>query len=115
MLKKKKIPITLTETTAQSAFKTGRRDFIYVKDIADAFVRAMKSKMTGKGEILNIGCGKMTTMENVAKAIGGDIKFIPKRSFEVDAHQANMKKTFKYLKWKPKTRVEPWLKEYCKF
>ena len=39
--KKKKIPITLTETTAQSAFKTGRRDFIYVKDIADAFVELL--------------------------------------------------------------------------
>lgn len=113
--KKKKIPITLTETTAQSAFKTGRRDFIYVKDIADAFVSAMISDKTGKGEILNIGSGQMTTMEDVAKAIGGEIKFIPKRSFEVDAHLASMKKTFEYLNWKPRINVETWLKEYCKF
>ena len=35
--KKENIPITLTETTAQSTFRTGRRDFIYVKDVAKAF------------------------------------------------------------------------------
>ena len=75
----------------------------------------MMSEKTGKGEILNIGSGQMTTMENVAKAIGGEIKFIPKRSFEVDAHQASMKKTFEYLKWRPKIKVEIWLREYCKF
>jgi len=112
--KKNKTPITLTETTAQSAFKTGRRDFIYVKDVASAFVSAMISKKTGKGEILNIGTGKMTTMESIAKAIGGEIKFIPKRSFEVDAHQANMNKCYEYLDWKHSMEVESWLKEYCK-
>ena len=112
--KKNKTPITLTETTAQSAFKTGRRDFIYVKDVASAFVSAMVSEKTGNGETLNIGTGEMTTMENIAKAIGGEIKFIPKRSFEVDAHQANMEKCYKYLDWKHTVEVKSWLKEYCK-
>ena len=48
-------PITLVETTAQSSFKTGRRDFIYVKDLAEAVIKAALSDKTGKGEILNIG------------------------------------------------------------
>ena len=88
--KKENIPITLTETTAQSTFRTGRRDFIYVKDVAKAFLATMISEKTGKGEIINIGTGIMTTMEKIASTIGGEVKFIPKRSFEVEAHQADM-------------------------
>ena len=47
-------PITLTETTAQSSFRTGRRDFIYVKDVAKAFIATMLSEKTGSGEVINI-------------------------------------------------------------
>ena len=39
-------PITLVETTAQSSFKTGRRDFIYVKDLAEAILIAAESSKT---------------------------------------------------------------------
>ena len=68
----------------KSTFKTGIRDFIYVKDIANAFVANFLSKKTGNGEIINLGTGKMTSMKEVADIIGGEIKFIPKRDYEVD-------------------------------
>ena len=71
-------PITLTETTAQSSFRTGRRDFIYVKDVAKAFLATMVSEKTGNGEVINIGTGKCTTMEQIANVIGGEVTFIPK-------------------------------------
>ena len=54
----------------QSSFKTGRRDFIYVKDLSEAILIAAESKKTGKGEILNIGSGKATTVEDVARPLG---------------------------------------------
>ena len=41
-IKKEGRPITLVETTAQSSFRTGRRDFIYVKDLAEAVILAAK-------------------------------------------------------------------------
>jgi nucleoside-diphosphate-sugar epimerase len=107
-------PITLTETTAQSTFKTGRRDFIYVKDVAKAFVATMTSDKTGKGEILNIGSGKMHTMEDIAKTIGSEIVFIPKRNFEVEAHQADMTKCYNLIDWKPKVEIISWLKNFIK-
>ena len=110
--KKEGRPITLVETTAQSSFRTGRRDFIYVKDLAEAVILAAKSKNTGKGEILNIGTGKATTVEDVASAIGGEITFIPRRKFEVEAHVANMKKTEKILNWKYKTEILDWVKTF---
>ena len=89
-------PITLTETTAQSSFRTGRRDFIYVKDVK-AFIATMLSNKTGNGEVINIGTGITTTMEEIAKTIGGEVKFIPRRNFEVEAHQADMKNCYKLL------------------
>ena len=106
--------ITLTKTTAQSSFKSGMRDFVYVKDVAKAFVKCMKSKKTGNGEIINIGSGKMTSMEDIAKCIGGKIKFIPKRTFEVECHQADTKKSKKLLDWKAETNVKVWLKSFVK-
>lgn len=107
-------PITLTETTAQSSFRTAQRDFIYVKDLAEAVVRAAESKKTGHGEIINIGSGKITAMEDIAKAIGGKIVFIPKRSFETETHQADISLAKKLLNWTPKTDVLSWLKNYVK-
>ncbi|MDA7704242.1 NAD-dependent epimerase/dehydratase family protein [Candidatus Pelagibacter sp.] len=106
--------ITLTETTAQSTFRTGRRDFIYVKDVAKAFIATMLSDKTGNGEMINIGTGIMTTMEDIAKTIGGKVEFIPKRNFEVEAHQADMSLCNKLLDWKPTVKVLDWLSEFVK-
>ena len=105
-------PITLVETTAQSSFKTGRRDFIYVKDLSEAILIAAESNKTGDGEILNIGSGKATTVEDVAKAVGGEITFIPRRKFEVEAHLADMTKTEKLLGWKYKMEILDWVKKF---
>ena len=107
-------PITLTETTAQSSFRTGRRDFIYVKDVAKAFIATMLSNKTGNGEVINIGTGITTTMEEITKTIGGEVKFIPRRNFEVEAHQADMKNCYKLLDWKPKVKVLEWLSNFVK-
>ena len=107
-------PITLVETTAQSSFKTGRRDFIYVKDLSEAVLLAAESNKTGKGEILNIGSGKATTVEDVARAIGGDITFIPRRKFEVETHLADMSKTNEILNWSYKTEILEWVKDFTR-
>lgn len=111
--KKKNIPITLTETTAQSAFKTGRRDFIYVKDVANAFIKAVLSDKICKGEILNVGTGEMTSMEQIANTIGGRVEFIPKRSFEVEAHQADLTNTNNLIDWRPSVNIIDWLNVFC--
>ncbi len=112
--KKEGRPITLVETTAQSSFRTGRRDFIYVKDLADAVLIAAESEKTGKGEVLNIGTGIATTVEDVAKAVGGQITFIPRRKFEVEAHLADMTRTQNILNWKHKVEILEWVKNFSK-
>jgi UDP-glucuronate 4-epimerase len=105
-------PITLTETTAQSSFRTGQRDFVYVKEVAEAFARALESPKTGRGEIINVGTGKVTTMEEIAKAIGSQVVFIPKRGFEVERHQADIRRAEELLDWHPHKDVIEWLQEF---
>lgn len=107
-------PITLTQTTAQSSFRTGQRDFIYVKDVAEAFVQAALSDNACKGEIINVGSGKITTMENIAKTIGGEIVFIERRKFEVDRHEADISRARELLDWGPKVDVLDWLKGFAR-
>lgn len=107
-------PITLTETTAQSTFRTGQRDFIYVGDVAEAFIEAAISNRVGRGEVLNIGSGRVTTMEEIANAVGGEVIFIPQRNFEVERHEADIRKTTALLDWAPTVEVIPWLEGFVK-
>ncbi|OGR90222.1 MAG: hypothetical protein A2992_07860 [Elusimicrobia bacterium RIFCSPLOWO2_01_FULL_59_12] len=110
--KKEGKPITLTETTAQSSFRTGQRDFVYVKEVAEAFTQALESPKTGHGEIINVGSGKVTAMEEIAKAIGSEVIFIPRRAFEVERHQADISRAEALLDWHPKKNVIEWLHEF---
>ena len=110
--KKEGKAITLTETMAQSSFRTGQRDFVYVKEVAEAFARTCESEKTGHGEIINIGTGKVTMMEEIAKAIGGEIIFIPKRGFEVERHEADLTRARELLDWNPKVDVIEWLNKF---
>lgn len=112
--KKNNKPITLIRSSEKSKFNTGRRDWIYVKDIAEAFKLTLISSNTGKGEIINIASGKLISVEEIAKTVGGEITFLPSRDYEVDDHLADVTKAKKILNWEYKTNVIPWLKDYLK-
>ena len=103
--------IPLTATTAQSSFKTGVRDFVHIDDVGEAFAKAMMSNKVGKGELINIASGKKISMKQVANEIGGKIKFIPKRSFEVDVHHADVSKAKKLINWNYKINILDWIKK----
>ncbi len=100
-------PITLTETTAQSSFKSGQRDFVYAGDVADAVYLLTTAHRPGAGEIYNVG-GMVHTMEEIATAIGCEVKWIPRRTWEVERHEADTTK-LRALGWKPKVDVLEWL------
>ena len=108
--KKEGKPITLTETTAQSSFKSGQRDFIYAGDLAKAVVLAMESDKTGNGEIFNVASGKIHTMEEIAAALEAEVKWIPRRPYEVERHLGDITK-LKALGWQPEVDVIDWLKK----
>lgn len=81
-----------------------KRDFIYVKDVCEAFYQSIKSK--NKNKILNVGSGKPETVNALANLIGGRKVFIPRRPGEPNITHADISKTKKILKWKPKTSLK---------
>lgn len=107
-LRKQGLPITLTETMAQSKFKSGQRDFVYAGDLARAVVAVAEREDIDSGEIFNIASGTVHTMEEVAEAIGGDVVWIPKREYEVERHEADISK-LKAIGWEPEVDVLSWM------
>ena len=79
------------------------RDFIHVSDLVNALVLALKRSKSG--EIYNIGSGKETSVNQIAKLIGGKKIFIPKRPGEPQRSLANINKAKKHLGWRPKVNI----------
>jgi UDP-glucose 4-epimerase len=84
------------------------RDFIYVSDLVEAIILAAEK---GKNsEIYNIGGGKETSINTIAKMISDNKVYIPKRPGEPDRSLADIKKIKSELNWKPKINIEEGVK-----
>jgi UDP-glucose 4-epimerase len=83
---------------------TQKRDFIYASDIAEAFLKAAETKMTG--EIWNVGAGNPQSVNRLIELIGGTIVYVPKRPGEPDVTWADIGKITRELGWKPKIPFE---------
>jgi UDP-glucose 4-epimerase len=86
------------------------RDFINVKDLVNAIYKASIKKDL-KGKIFNIGSGKETSVNEIAKIIGGKKITVPKRPGEPDRSQADITKIKDELGWSPKITVKAGVKE----
>lgn len=95
-------PFTVVGSGRQS------RDFIFVSDVADAFVSAAKSEV--ESEIMNVGSGKTYSINTLVKLLDGKVIYIPKRPGEPDKTQADISKIKKLLNWKPKVAFEAGVK-----
>ena len=83
---------------------TQRRDFLYVTDIVDAFLRAAETGRTG--EIWNLGAGNPQSVNALVALIGGPVVYIPKRPGEPDCTWADIGRIQKDLGWKPTVPLE---------
>ncbi len=101
--KKNNKPLTIVGNGQQT------RDFIHIDDLVSAFLKAIKSKKVNK--IYNLGSGKRTSINTIAKIIGGKKKFIPTRPGETKHSLANISKLKKEIKWKPKTSINTGIKK----
>jgi len=88
------------------------RDFIHVKDLVHAMIKAALSKKVGK--IYNVGGGKEVTVNKIAKLIDGKIINIPKRPGEPDRSLADISKIKRDLNWKPQITIEEGVKDLLK-
>lgn len=80
------------------------RDFTYVTDVVDAFVRAAASDITS--EAYNVGSGHTYSVNHLVELLGGEVTYIPKRPGEPDCTFADMSKIKQALDWRPQVSFE---------
>ena len=93
-----KIPYTVVGDGTQ------KRDFTYVSDVVDAIVKVAKSSL--RNQIMNIGSGKVVSVNKIIKILKGKKVHIPNRPGEPKCTFADIRKARKLLNWSPKIRIE---------
>jgi len=83
---------------------TQTRDFTFVTDVVDAFVRAAEYEI--EGEVFNVGSGNTYSVNHLVSLLGGDAVHIPKRPGEPDCTFADISKISRMLGWRPKVSFE---------
>lgn len=87
---------------------TQTRDFTYVTDVAEAFVMAAQSEISG--EAMNVGSGHHYSVNRLVELLGGEVIHIPKRPGEPDCTFAKTTKIKKLLGWEPKVSFDQGVK-----
>lgn len=97
-------PLTITGDGTQT------RDFTHVQDVAEAVLKAGISPQALRGEVLNIGAGKQTSMNRLAELIGGKVEYVAPR-IEPKHTLADISRTTELLSWEPRIQLEEGLAE----
>jgi UDP-glucose 4-epimerase len=89
-----------------------KRDFIYIDDIVDAYIKAINYHLKGV-EAINLGSGVSTSIKELTDIIStqftGDFTVVfseERRKNEVLETMANVEKALMLLEWKPKISIE---------
>lgn len=83
---------------------TQTRDFLYVTDVARAFLAAAETERAGR--IYNLGAGKPQSVNRLVELLGGEVTYIPKRPGEPDCTWADITRITTELGWKPQVSFE---------
>ena len=83
---------------------TQTRDFIYVTDVAKAFLAAAETDIVG--ERFNVGAGNPQSINHLVELLGGEITYVPKRPGEPDCTWANIDKITRLIGWRPQVPFE---------
>jgi len=81
------------------------RDFIFIEDVIDAFIKAMS--YTGKQQVFNIGSGKGKSLNEITEIIEDILnrqikkRFLPMRKFDIPVSVLDITKAIDELGWKP--------------
>ena len=84
------------------------RDFVFVTDVCNAFVKAAESPFSG--EVYNVGSGKPQTVFRLTELLDGERTYLPKRPGEPDTTHADISKIKIMLNWTPEVSFEEGVK-----
>ena len=80
------------------------RDFTFVSDVAEAFLAAAQSDVSGIP--LNVGSGHTYSINRLVELLGGPVTYIPKRPGEPDSTFADTAQIREKLGWTPRVPLE---------
>ena len=83
---------------------TQTRDFVFVTDVVEAFLKAAYSDVSG--QVFNVGSGHPVSVNQIANLLDGEKVFVPKRPGEPQITHAAIAKIDAELKWKPQVTIE---------
>jgi UDP-glucose 4-epimerase len=83
---------------------TQKRDFLYVTDVARAFLAAAETPHAGR--FWNLGAGKPQSVNRLVELLGGEKSYIPKRPGEPECTWADIGRIGAELGWKPQVSFE---------
>lgn len=82
------------------------RDYTHVDDVVRANILAMNSNTVGKGETINIGCGRPTSVNELVKIMGGSFVNVDPRPGDPRFSGADNSKAKTMLSWEPTVKLE---------
>jgi UDP-glucose 4-epimerase len=83
---------------------TQKRDFLYVTDVATAFLAASETEKTG--EVWNLGAGSPEAVNRLVELLGGRVIHVPKRPGEPGCTWGDIGKISRDLGWAPAVPFE---------
>ena len=83
---------------------TQTRDFTFVSDIVDAYIKVAESDV--HSEIFNLGSGHTYSINSLIELLGGPVTYIPKRPGEPNCTFADVLKIQQTIGWKAETSFE---------
>jgi UDP-glucose 4-epimerase len=83
---------------------TQSRDFLYVTDVASAFLAAAETRHVGR--FWNLGAGNPQSVNRLVELLGGERTYIPKRPGEPECTWADITRITAELGWKPRVSFE---------
>lgn len=89
-----------------------RRDFIYISDAVEAFIKAAYSEV--EMEVFNVGSGNPQSINRLVSLLGGEKINIPKRPGEADCTWADIRKLKSMFDWQPKVSFEKGVQKVLK-
>ncbi len=87
------------------------RGFCYVGDVVDASIKAMESSNLKGGEVINISSKESYAVNDLAKLIGGNITYMPKREGDPLDTKADVSMAKKLLQWESQINLNEGLKK----